>query len=181
LCPGGFGRGQARRSDQRQGRCLAAKAGLVEGVINRAGFVTKLEDLNAVEAWVGGLPGQAYADLRRPMVSTLDLCDLSPVSAIWPGPLRNAYLSAEFAKQGLLADQPPLMQARTAATTPFRLDLHQGDVGHTLVVGPTGAGKSVLLNILALQWRRYPGARVVIFDKGDSARALSPAGERGLP
>jgi hypothetical protein len=90
----------------------------------------------------------------------------SPVSAIWPGPLRNAYLSAEFAKQGLLADQPPLMQARTAATTPFRLDLHQGDVGHTLVVGPTGAGKSVLLNILALQWRRYPGARVVIFDKG---------------
>jgi type IV secretion/conjugal transfer VirB4 family ATPase len=152
---------------------LAAKARLVEGVINRAGFVTKLEDLNAVEAWLGGLPGHAYADLRRPMVSTLNLCDLLPVSAIWPGPQRNAHLSAEYAKQGVMGDQPPLMQARTAATTPFRLDLHQGDVGHTLVVGPTGAGKSVLLNILALQWRRYPGARVVIFDKGRSARASS--------
>ena len=34
---------------------------------------------------------------------------------------------------------------RKSPPTPFRLDLHVGDVGHTLVVGPTGAGKSVLL------------------------------------
>uniref|UniRef100_B0T9G6 CagE TrbE VirB component of type IV transporter system n=1 Tax=Caulobacter sp. (strain K31) TaxID=366602 RepID=B0T9G6_CAUSK len=167
---------------------LALKARLVEGVINRAGFVSKLEDLNAVEAWLGSLPGQAYADLRRPLVSTLNLCDLLPVSAIWPGPKINAHLTEEARKQGELGDQPPLMHARTAATTPFRLDLHQGDVGHTFVVGPTGAGKSVLLNTLALQWRRYPKARVIIFDKGRSSRAatllvgggfydLGPAGE----
>ena len=40
-----------------------------------------------------------------------------------------------------------------------------------IVVGPTGAGKSVLLALLALQFRRYPGAQVYIFDKGLSARA----------
>jgi type IV secretion system protein VirB4 len=152
---------------------LAAKVRAVEAVINRAGFVTKVEDLNAVEAWLGGLPGQAYADVRRPMVSTLNLCDLLPVSAIWPGPLINSHLTREGAKQGLAGVQPPLMHARTDATTPFRLDLHQGDVAHTFVVGPTGAGKSVLLNTLALQWRRYPNARVVIFDKGRSSRAAS--------
>ncbi|MBI1684203.1 conjugal transfer protein TrbE [Caulobacter hibisci] len=152
---------------------LAAMARVVESVINRAGFVTKLEDLNAVEAWLGSLPGQAYADLRRPMVSTLNLCDLLPISAIWPGPPLNAHLTAECEKRGLGGEQPPLMHARTAGTTPFRLDLHQGDVGHTLVVGPTGAGKSVLLNTLALQWRRYPDARVVVFDKGRSARAAT--------
>jgi type IV secretion/conjugal transfer VirB4 family ATPase len=152
---------------------LAAKARMVEAAINRAGFVTKVEDLNAVEAWLGSLPGQAYADVRRPLVSTLNLCDLLPVSAIWPGPLHNAHLTNESAKQGVAGVQPPLMHTRTDATTPFRLDLHQGDVGHTFVVGPTGAGKSVLLNTLALQWRRYPGARVVIFDKGRSSRAAS--------
>ena len=48
---------------------------------------------------------------------------------------------------------------------------HVGDVGHTLVVGPTGAGKSVLLALLALQFRRFIGAQVFIFDKGRSARA----------
>ncbi len=152
---------------------LAAKVRLVDAVINRAGFVAKVEDLNAAEAWLGSLPGQAYADVRRPMVSTLNLCDLLPVSAIWPGPLRNAHLTDECAKQGAPGVQPPLMHTRTDATTPFRLDLHQGDVGHTFVVGPTGAGKSVLLNTLALQWRRYPNARVVIFDKGRSSRAAS--------
>jgi type IV secretion system protein VirB4 len=63
--------------------------------------------------------------------------------------------------------------AATDGATPFRLNLHQGDVGHTLVVGPTGAGKSVLLGLLAAQWRRYAGARVVILDTGRSCRALT--------
>lgn len=40
-----------------------------------------------------------------------------------------------------------------------------------LVVGPTGAGKSVLLALIALQFRRYQGSQVYIFDKGFSARA----------
>src|SRR3546814_9274754 len=46
-----------------------------------------------------------------------------------------------------------------------------GDVGHMMVVGPTGAGKSVLLALLALQFRRYPDSQIYIFDKGFSARA----------
>ncbi len=150
---------------------LAAKVREVEAAIHRVGFVTKVEDVNAVEAWLGSLPGQAYADMRRPLVSTLNLCDMLPMSAVWPGPRRNGHLTEELRKRGVTGDQPPLMHARTAGTTPFRLDLHQGDVGHTMVVGPTGSGKSVLLNTLALQWRRYPGAQVVIFDKGASSRA----------
>ncbi len=137
----------------------------------RAGFVSKVEDVNAVEAWLGSLPGQAYADLRRPLVSSLNLCDMIPMSAIWPGPSRNAQLTSECAKRGHAGAQPPLMFARTAGTTPFRFDLHQGDVGHTMIVGPTGSGKSVLLNTIAMQWLRYPEAQVFYFDKGASSRA----------
>src|SRR3546814_13579253 len=40
-----------------------------------------------------------------------------------------------------------------------------------MIVGPTGAGKSVLLGLLAFQFRRYADAQVYIFDKGFSARA----------
>ncbi len=53
---------------------------------------------------------------------------------------------------------PPLLYGKTEGSTPFRLSLHVGDVGHTLVVGPTGAGKSVLLALMALQFRRYERA-----------------------
>ena len=150
---------------------LADRVREVESAINRAGFVCKVEDVNAVEAWLGSIPGQAYADLRRPLVSSLNLCDMMPMSAIWPGPSRNAHLTAECVKRGHPGAQPPLMVARTGGTTPFRFDLHQGDVGHTMIVGPTGSGKSVLLNTIAMQWLRYPEAQVFYFDKGASSRA----------
>jgi type IV secretion system protein VirB4 len=63
------------------------------------------------------------------------------------------------------------MLTATDGATPFRLDLHAGDVGHTMIVGPTGAGKSVLLATLVAQWRRYTNAQIYLFDKGRSARA----------
>ncbi|WP_135210316.1 conjugal transfer protein TrbE [Vitreimonas flagellata] len=124
------------------------------------GFVTQVETVNAVEAWLGSLPGHAYADVRRPILLTPSLAHLLPTSAVWAGPLRNAHLAG-----------PPLMLTATDGATPFRLSLHVGDVGHTMIVGPTGAGKSVLLATLAAQWLRYEGAQIYLFDKGRSARA----------
>jgi type IV secretion system protein VirB4 len=139
---------------------LEAKLRRLEQVIHGLGFTTIRETVNALEAWLSGLPGQVYANVRQPLVHSLNLAHLMPLSAVWAGPARNAHL-----------DGPPLFQARTSGATPFRLSTHVGDVGHMMVVGPTGAGKSVLLAFIALQFRRYPGARITIFDMGRSARA----------
>ena len=65
--------------------------------------------------------------------------------------------------------------AQTEGSTPFRFSLHVGDVGHTLIVGPTGAGKSVLLALMALQFRRYADAQVFAFDFGGIIRAAALA------
>ncbi|ESQ97703.1 conjugal transfer protein TrbE [Stutzerimonas chloritidismutans AW-1] len=132
----------------------------VERVIQGRGFVTIPETLNSVEAWLSSVPGNTYANVRQPIVSTLNLAHLMPVSAVWAGPEGNAHL-----------DGPPLIVTRTEGSTPFRLVTHIGDVGHTLVVGPTGMGKSVLLAMLAMQFRRYPGSRIFAFDMGRSMRA----------
>ena len=132
----------------------------VERAIQGRGFVTIPETLNAVDAWLSSLPGHAYANVRQPIVSTLNLAHMMPVSAVWAGPERNAQL-----------DGPPLIVTRTDGATPFRLVTHIGDVGHTLIVGPTGMGKSVLLATLAMQFRRYPGSRIFAFDMGRSMRA----------
>jgi type IV secretion system protein TrbE len=145
-------------------RIADEKVRAVERVINARGFTTIRETMNAVEAWLGSLPGQAYANVRQPIVHTLNLAHMCPLSAVWAGPEKCDHL------QG-----PPLMVAKTKGATPFRLSLHVGDVGHTLIVGPTGAGKSVLLSMFALQFRRYPGSRIVVFDKGRSARAATLA------
>ncbi|MGV7120449.1 conjugal transfer protein TrbE [Sphingopyxis sp. 550A] len=132
----------------------------VERIVGGLGFTTIHEGVNAVEAWLSSLPGHAYANVRQPIVHTLNLAHLMPLSSVWAGPAGNDHL-----------DGPPLLVAQTAGSTPFRLSTHVGDVGHMMVVGPTGAGKSVLLAMIAMQFRRYAGSQVYIFDKGFSARA----------
>lgn len=139
-----------------------------ERVISGRGFASIRESLNAVEAWLGTLPGHVYANVRQPILHTLNLAHLAPLTAVWAGDAWNAHL-----------DAPALFQGATDGATPFRFNLHVGDVGHSLIVGPTGAGKSVLLSFLALQWRRCSDAQLFLFDKGRSARAsvLAMGGE----
>ncbi len=146
----------ARRADE--------KLRLVEKIIQSRDFSVMVETVNAVDAWLGSLPGHAYANVRQPPVSTLNLAHMVPSSAVWAGPERDDHFGA-----------PPLLYGRTEGSTPFRFSLHVGDVGHTLVVGPTGAGKSVLLALMALQFRRYARSQVFAFDFGGSIRAAALA------
>jgi type IV secretion system protein TrbE len=141
-----------------------AKLRLVEKIIQGRDFTCMTERTNALEAWMGSLPGQLYANVRAFPVSTLNLAHIMPLSAIWAGPQRNDHLGG-----------PPLFIAKTQGSTPFRFSTHVGDVGHSLVIGPTGAGKSVLLALIALQFRRYPRAQVFAFDFGGSIRAAALA------
>lgn len=145
------------------------KSGRVREVIQSRGFVVKDETLNSTQAWLGSLPGHVYANVRRPIVSSLNLAHLMPLSAVWAGDEANRHLEQV---SGVGAAH---ITCSTTGDTPFRLHLAVGDVGHTLVIGPTGAGKSTLLGILALQWLRYPQAQVIVFDKDRSARAATLA------
>ena len=142
----------------------AEKLRLVEKVIQSRDFTCIPEGVNAIEAWLGSLPGHVYANVRQPPVSTLNLAHMIPLSAVWAGPERDEHFGAA-----------PLFFGKTEGATPFRFPLHVGDVGHTLIVGPTGAGKSVLLALMALQFRRYTGAQVFAFDFGGSIRAAALA------
>lgn len=135
-----------------------------EKLIQGRDFTCTVETLNAVDAWLGTLPGHLYANIRSAPISTMNLAHMTPMSAVWAGPDWNPHL-----------DGPPLFYARTEGSTPFRFSLHVGDVGHTLVIGPTGAGKSVLLALMALSFRRYPAAQVFAFDFGGSIRAAALA------
>jgi type IV secretion system protein TrbE len=142
----------------------AEKLRLVEKVIQGRDFTCMPEGVNALEAWLGSIPGHAYANVRQPPVSTLNLAHMIPLSAVWAGPARDEHFQA-----------PPLLYGKTEGSTPFRLSLHVGDVGHTLIVGPTGAGKSVLLALMAMQFRRYRNNQIFAFDFGGSIRTAAIA------
>ncbi|MGY2932132.1 type IV secretion/conjugal transfer VirB4 family ATPase [Bradyrhizobium sp. GM6.1] len=142
----------------------AEKLRLVEKVIQGRDFTCMPEGVNALEAWLGSLPGHAYANVRQPPLSTLNLAHLIPLSAVWAGPDRDEHFRSS-----------PLFFGKTEGSTPFRFSLHVGDVGHTLIVGPTGAGKSVLLALMAIQFRRYRKSQIFAFDFGGSIRTAALA------
>ncbi len=137
----------------------------VQKVLQGEGFSTRIETVNAVDAWLGTIPSNTRNNVRRPLISTMNLAHLLPgTSAVWAGNKFNEHLDSDC-----------LMLTETAGATPFRLNTHCGDVGHTLILGPTGSGKSTLLNLMEAQFLRYKDAQVYIFDKGMSAYCLTTA------
>ena len=132
------------------------------------GFAARIETVNTLEAWLGSLPGHIVQNIRRPMLHTLHLANLLPISSVWTGePYAPCPLYPRLS--------PPLLHAATEGSTPYRLNLHVDDVGHSLMFGPTGAGKSTALALIAAQFRRYPDAAVYVFDKGNSLECLTRA------
>ena len=147
---------------------LQEKVAAAIAAIERTGLSVRVETMNADDAFFGSLPGHLTENLRRPLVSQDVLLDLVPMSLpsqgeeTSPNPLYGLHAS-------------PLMQVRTEGLSKYYLNLHDKDVANTLVIGPTGAGKSMLLGELIINLLRYQRMRVFAFDKGCSFHALTKA------
>ena len=136
----------------------------IEKTINKLGFITINETVNCVETFLGAIPGNIYNNVRTPILNTVSLCHLLPTSSVWAGDKWNKELN-----------MPPLVYTQTKGSTAFRFNLHVGDIAHTCIIGPTGAGKSTALGLINAQYKKYPNSQVFIFDKGGSARILTYA------
>ena len=138
----------------------------VQKSIERMGFAARVETINTMDAFMGSIPGHGVENVRRPLMNTMNLADLLPTSSIWTGSA-----TAPCPLYPPLA--PALMHCVTHGATPFRLNLHVRDLGHTFMFGPTGSGKSTHLSMIAAQLRRYLGMTVFAFDKGMSMYPLA--------
>jgi len=133
------------------------------------GFNCRLETVNAVAAWLGSLPGMQYKDRRKFIVTTQNFVHMMPLSAPWRGHRYNP--STKF----FPPNTPPLFYAVTSGGTPYRFHPHVEDVGHQLVIGPTGSGKTVWLAFGISQFFRYENAQVFAFDKKRTLYTLTKA------
>lgn len=151
----------------------------LEKAIFNLGFAARIETINTLDAYFGSLPGHGHENVRRPLMNSLNLADLLPSSSIWTG--------LDYAPSPLFPpNSPPLLYGVTTGHSPFRFNLHVRDLGHTLMFGPTGAGKSTALGLIAAQFLRYGfddpeqnpprnDTSVFVFDKGMSMYTLTTA------
>lgn len=133
------------------------RADAVVSELRNRGFVAWVEETNAGHAYLGSLPAVGSYNPRRPLVVTRTFVDLALTTSVWTGSPTHPH--PKLARHGA-----HLVAA--TGSTPIYLSLAHGDVQHSLVLGPTGTGKSVLVNLLIHQYLRYPQAQVLAIDKG---------------
>ena len=140
------------------------KAEIIEATLNNAGYRAKVERANTLAAWDATLPGNTYTNRSTTILTTQNLAHLIPAKQHARGPAWNKHLNG-----------PPLLYVTGRGSTPVALDLYEDDVGHTMIIGPTGTGKSTLLALLCMQWLKYAGAQVYALDKDQSLRCATYA------
>ncbi|MBU2862027.1 conjugal transfer protein TrbE [Acidithiobacillus ferrooxidans] len=113
---------------------LTERVRLTEAYLNNAGFVAFKESTNAVEAYLGSIPGHTWENVRKPLMHSMNYADLSPKTSVWPGDEKCP--SPLMAVNGRKV--PALTYAKTSGATPFRFNLHVSDKGHGLIAGPAG-------------------------------------------
>lgn len=137
----------------------------VRAILRNMGFQSQIERHHSLEAYLGSLPGYAYANIRKWLINTQNMADLMPNTSVWSG--------LNYNPCSLYGNRPPpLFYVMTTGNTPLRLSLHVGNNGHTLILGPTGSGKSTLLNFIVAQHFRYKNAQIFMFDKNKSSLPL---------
>lgn len=146
----------------------------LEKQLENLNFSVRNEEFNCVEAFLGALPGHGHENVRWPVIHTKNLSDLMALHTVWSG---HEKCPNPMMPEG----SPPLIYAATSGGSPFRVNLHVGNLGHTTIIGPSGAGKSTLLATLMAQFFRYyqpeknVHPQVFMFDKGASSFVLCKA------
>lgn len=118
------------------------------------------ESYNLLNAWLGVVPGNGAHNLRRLALLETNLADLSFLFALNEGERVSSHLRREA-----------LTTFETPHRTTYAFNLHVDDVGHTLVLGATGSGKSFTVNLLVTHAQKYDPLTIIL-DLGHSYRKL---------
>lgn len=143
------------------GRALDAQSAEIAKVLAVHDGCAFAETYNLLNAWLSVIPGNGAHNLRRLALLETNMADLSFLFSCDAGTQGDTPLGAR-----------PVAVFETPSQVPYAYHLHVQDVGHTLVLGATGAGKSFALNFLVTHLQQYAPITVIL-DLGHSYRKLA--------
>ncbi|HEX7325390.1 MAG TPA: hypothetical protein VF292_08570 [Rhodanobacteraceae bacterium] len=136
--------------------------------LERSNLLFMRERDGSLSGFCTGVPGQVQEVVRWHFTEAGNATDLAPLVSLDSGVPYHPFFS-----QGLPEPVPPNAVLRSRYNTVQYFNYHVEDVGHTLLIGPTGRGKTVFQMFLTAQFLKYRNARVFILDKDRSCEGAT--------
>lgn len=124
--------------------------------LSNSGIQPVRERVNLEPSYWGQIPGNINYIVRKATINTLNLSGFASMHNYPAGKMYDNH----WGEYVTVLD--------TTSGTPFYFNFHVRDVGHSLIIGPTGAGKTVLMNFLCAQAQKFK-PRTFFFDKDRGA------------
>jgi type IV secretion system protein VirB4 len=137
-------------------RALAANLSQARALLADSGLVTAREDLALEAAFWSQFPGNFSRRVRPAAITSRNFAAIAPFHTHPTGRAVGNHWG------------PAVALLRTSAGSPFHFNFHVGDVGHTFICGPSGAGKTVVQNFMLAQLEKA-SPQMVFIDKDRGA------------
>ena len=123
---------------------------------SNGGIAACRENVNMEPCFWAQFPGNVDFAVRKATINTLNLAGFVSFHNYPTG----KYKGNHWGNACTVLD--------TTSGTPYFFSFHARDVGHTMIIGPTGGGKTMLLNFLTAQAQKFK-PRLFFFDKDRGA------------
>lgn len=128
----------------------------IDTVFAETGNIVVREDMNMEAAFWAQLPGNFRYIARKCPITNYNFASFASLHNFPTGkPHRNHWGDA-------------ICLLETTSNTPYHFNFHVGEVGNFTLIGPTGAGKTVLLSFLTAQAMKH-NPKIIYFDKDRGA------------
>lgn len=134
-------------------KALETAVGKTVKALTRLGMTPIREDIKLEECYWAQLPGNFEFIARMRPINTARVGGFANLSNLPEGKMTGNHWG------------PAVTTLSTATHTPYFFNFHRGSNGHTMLVGPLDSGKTVLLNFLLSEARRF-GNQLFFLDVG---------------
>ncbi len=134
-------------------RSLENTLAMVATELSNCGLYTMRETVNLEAAYWAQVPGNDQFIARKATINTMNLSGFASMHNYPIGKKTGNHWGEAITVM------------ETASGTPYYFNFHVRDIGHTTIIGPTGAGKTTIMGFLLAQSLKVPNLKLFIFDK----------------
>lgn len=143
-------------------------AAQLASTLRNQGYTVSKEILGLMPAFLASVPGVNKGPVREYLSSIQSPAELLPLRKLATGKPNHQFFSEVLAR-----DLPAHIRFPTDYGTTYDFSPHELDLGHSVVIGGPGSGKSTFMQLVISLFQKYYPCRTYVFDKDHSIAVMT--------